>query len=86
MQRTRQTQAVKEKEWVVKVTQQNKMINFLLVAYAFLLVATMAIILLQGFHAWGFALEAPFLKWLGAATIGEVAGLLVITYKSVFKA
>jgi hypothetical protein len=73
------------KDWVTEVTaQQNKMINFLLVAYGVLLCATMSIFFLQGFHAWGFVLDASLLKWLGGATIGEIAGLLAIAFKAVF--
>jgi hypothetical protein len=74
------------KDWVTEVTlaQQNKFINFLLAAYGFLLMATLAIFFLQGFRAWGFSLDASLLKWLGGATIGEIAGLLTLTLKAVF--
>jgi hypothetical protein len=74
------------KDWVTEVTlaQQNKIINFLLVAYGVLLCATMAIFFLQGFHAGGFSLDTSLLKWLGGATIGEIAGLLTITFNAVF--
>jgi hypothetical protein len=74
------------KDWVTEVTlaQQNKIINFLLVAYGGLLLATMAIFFFQGFKAWGFNLDSSLLKWLGGATIGEVAGLLTITLNAVF--
>lgn len=60
------------KDWVTEVTvsQQNKIINFLLVAYGVLLCATMAIFFLQGFRAWGFSLDISLLKWLGGATVG----------------
>lgn len=74
------------KDWVteVRVEQQNRIINFLLAAYGGLLLATITIFFLQGFKAWGFALDTSLLKWLGGATIGEVAGLLTITFKTVF--
>ncbi|SRR6266852_1839411 len=74
------------KDWVTEVTlaQQNKIINFLLIAYGVLLFATMAIFFFQGFRAWGFSLDPSLLKWLGGATIGEIAGLLTITLHAVF--
>jgi hypothetical protein len=51
--------------------------------YIFAVIATFSIILL-----WGLGrLEIPdsFMKWLGGATIGEVAGLLLYVLKQVFK-
>jgi hypothetical protein len=45
----------------------------------------MVIFYLQGFKAWGFNLDASLLKWLGGATIGEIAGLLTLTFGAVFK-
>lgn len=79
------------KVWVEEVTtthiinQQGKIITFLLIAYGGLLVATMVIFYLQGFKAWGFNLDGSLLKWLGGATIGEIAGLLTLTFGAVFK-
>jgi hypothetical protein len=74
------------KDWVTEATlgQQNRIITFLLVAYSFLLIATVAIIFLQGFRAWGFVLDRSLLMWLGGATIGEIGGLLVLTFRGVF--
>ena len=84
MQSLREERPVKD--WVTEVTlgQQNRIINFLLGAYGFLLVATIAIFILQGFRLWGFSLELSLLKWLGGATIGEIAGLLTLTLNAVF--
>jgi hypothetical protein len=75
------------KQWVdaVHVGFQEKIVNFLLWAYGFLLVATIAILLLQGFHVQGFALDPALLKWLGGATIGEIGGLLIFTFRAAFK-
>ena len=79
------------KVWVEEITtthiinQQDKIISFLLVAYGGLLLATMGIFYLQGFKTWGFNLDGNLLKWLGAATIGEIAGLLTLTFGAVFK-
>jgi hypothetical protein len=78
------------KEWVTKVTtqanltQQERMIKFLLRAYGALLTVTIAIFCLQGFKLWNFALDPALLKWLGGATVGEIGGLLLLTFKAVF--
>ena len=80
-------EAVSVKNWVtaVRTEQQVKIINFLLWAYGSLLIATMLIFFLQGFKLWGFFLDISLLKWLGGATIGEVAGLLSLTLHAVFR-
>jgi len=48
-------------------------------------VAILAIYCLQGFHAWGFQLEAGLMHWLGAATVGTVASLATIVYRETFR-
>jgi hypothetical protein len=51
--------------------------------YMFVVIATFAIIIL-----WGLGrLDIPesFMKWLGGATIGEVAGLLLFVVKQIYK-
>lgn len=75
------------KNWVTAVTtqQQVKAIDFLLRAYAGLLIATMLIFFLQGFRLWGFSLDAGLLRWLGGATVGEIAGLLMLTLRALFR-
>jgi hypothetical protein len=75
---------VPAKSWVgdARVGFHRSILIFLFAAYGFLLAATIAIFFLQGFHAWGFSLETSLLKWLGAATIGEIGGLLYITFKA----
>jgi len=75
---------VPTKTWVdeARVGFQRSILIFLFIAYGFLLVATIAIFFLQGFHAWGFSLDNALLKLLGAATIGEIGGLLYVTFKA----
>lgn len=63
---------------------RERAVTFLFWADGLLLVATIAIILLQGFHLWGFNLEAEFLRWLSAAAVGEFAGLLLLLYRFLF--
>ena len=75
------------KQWIsaVHVEFQQQIITFLLWAYGFLLITTVSIIFLQGFRLWGFGLDSKFLLWLGAATVGEIGGLLALIFRSAFK-
>jgi hypothetical protein len=88
---------LREKEWITNVeewqtvanTQSNieareRIVKFLLRSYGGLLAATVLIYLLQGFQLWKFSLASSTLNWLGAATIGEIAGLLTITIRYLF--
>jgi hypothetical protein len=91
-QRTSQSRTtVQVKTWVTKVITEHKIalqrliIRFLLWAYGFLLVVTMGIFVLQGFKLWGFQLDSGLMKWLGGATLGEIGGLLTLTFGAVFK-
>jgi hypothetical protein len=63
---------------------QTRLSTFLLRAFGGLLTVTMLIYLLQGFKLWGFHLEETTLQWIGGATVGQIAGLLLLTYKAVF--
>jgi hypothetical protein len=79
------------KDWVTVVTvegtlhHQSRMMSFLFCSYAFLIVTTMLIFFLEGFHFKGFNLEAGLLRWLGGATVGEIGGLLTLTFRAVFR-
>jgi hypothetical protein len=42
------------------------------------------IFLLQGFGILGFKLSDTVLKFIGAGTIGEIGGLLALTFRAVF--
>ena len=77
------------KNWTTRVEAEtwrlrNIVLIFLLCAFGFLLLATMGIFFLQGFRVRGFDLPTKVLLWLGGATIGEVAGLLVLCVRNVF--
>ena len=78
------------KDWVTKVTTENriflqkKIIEFLLSAYGYLLAASILIFFLQGFGLWGFKLSETVLKFIGTATVGEIGGLLTLTFRAVF--
>jgi len=78
------------KDWVTRATTENtidlqqKIVGFLLRAYGGLLVASVAIFFLQGFNLWGFKLSETVLKFIGAATIGEIGGLITLTIRAVF--
>ena len=78
------------KEWATKATVehniglQKQIVSFLLKAYGSLLAASVSIFLLQGFGIDGFRLSEAVLKYVGAATIGEIGGLLALTFRAVF--
>jgi hypothetical protein len=79
------------KEWVLEVTtasdltMKSRIVTFLLWAYGGLLATTIGVFLLQGFSQYtGFSLDQGTLHWLGAASIGEIAGLLTITVRHFF--
>ena len=81
---------VSVREWVTKATAdhtfhlQKQIVAFLLRAYGGLLAASVIIFLLQGFGTWGFKLSETVLKFIGAGTIGEIGGLLALTFRAVF--
>jgi hypothetical protein len=78
------------KDWVTKATAdhtillQKQIVRFLLRAYGGLLAASVLIFLLQGFGIWGFKLSETVLKFIGAGTIGEIGGLLALTFRAAF--
>jgi hypothetical protein len=82
---------VKIKDWVQEVTvvsditNRSRIVTFLLSAYGFLLVTTMAMYFLQGFKPYGFHLEEADMQYLGKAVIGEVGGLLATTIGYFFR-
>lgn len=73
------------KNFVDKVHFQKQLIDFLRLAYGGLLIVTMLLFFLEGFSLWGFHLDVAIMKWLGGATIGEIAGLFMLALKEVFK-
>ncbi len=79
------------KDWVTRATTehtieiQKRIVTFLIRAYGSLLFASVAIFLLQGFALWGFKLSETVLKFIGTAAIGEIGGLLTLTFRAVFK-
>ncbi len=87
----RTTTIVPDKDWATKVTLshqldlQQKIVIFLLVAYGFLLVSTISLFFLEGFKPLGFNLDGTLLKWLGLATVGEIGGLLTLTFGAIFR-
>jgi hypothetical protein len=74
-----------QKETLSNIEMRQNAMTFLFCAYGSLLLSTMTVIFLQGFKAYGFALDQNFLNWLGAATIGEVAGLALLVYGALFR-
>lgn len=64
------------------IARKDQIVQFLLRAYGGTLMATFGLFYLQGFGL--VHLPQPTLHWLGAATIGELTGLLALTIRSVF--
>jgi hypothetical protein len=73
------------KEYISDAQFRRQIVVYLLAVYSFLLLATVAIILFQGFHFGGFSLDNELLKWLGCATIGEIGGFVTLTIRASFK-
>ena len=79
------------KDWVTKATAshkidlQKRIVGFLLLAYGSALAASLLIYLLQGFALWGFKLSETDLKFIGSATVGEIGGLLTLSFREVFR-
>lgn len=61
---------------------RERLLTVLLICFTFVIVSTITIFFLQGFEVYGFNLDRAILQWLGAATIGEVAGLIYLTIKA----
>jgi hypothetical protein len=78
------------KQWATKATVehsiglQKQIVTFLVRAYGSLLAASVSIFLLQGFGIGGFKLSETVLRYVGAATIGEIGGLLALTFRAAF--
>jgi hypothetical protein len=83
----RPPEQLKLKEWVtaVHVGFQQQIVTILLGTYGFLVVCTMALFFLQGFHAWGFTLDPVLLKGLSVSTVGEIGVLLISLLRASFK-
>lgn len=70
---------------LTEIWMKKAAVVFLFCLYAGAMVCTFLIYFLQGFQWHGFKLEYSLLRWLGGATIGEVAGLAALVYGSLFK-
>ena len=68
-----------------KIELQTRLTYLLAIAFSSALLLTIAVILLQGFAAWGFHLDQTTVNLLAAATIGEIAGLLTILISNLGK-
>ena len=77
-------QVISSIERVTDVSLKKKIATLLITYFGLALLFTFGIFVLQGFHFLGFNLDAHVLNWLGAATIGELGGLITIMVKSLF--
>jgi len=80
-------QELRAKEWATRVAlagtlhRRSRIITWLLCSYAFLIVTTMLIFVLQTFHYRGFNLDAGLLKWLGGVAVGGTGVLLTLAFR-----
>ena len=79
------------KRWIEAYTERKRLehrdraVKWVLRTFTFALTGSFVILVLQGFKLWGFCLPEPFLHWLGAATVGEVVGLVGVVFKFLFR-
>jgi hypothetical protein len=57
---------------------------WLIPTFAFSIILTYTAIFLHGCNECQFKLPSEFLHWLGAATVGEIGGLLIIAFRYLF--
>ena len=77
---------VQVKEFVKNITRvRERLINFLLWNYSFVLAATLLIFFLEGFKVMNFHLDISILNKLAVSVIGEIGGLLTLTFAAVFR-
>lgn len=79
------THDIFKREKIGQIWMRETAIKFLLIIYAGALICTFLIYFFQGFHYAGFNLEYRLLRWLGGATIGEIAVLAMLVYGSLFR-
>jgi hypothetical protein len=59
--------------------------RFLIKTLRFSTISCFALIVLQGFHPWGFQMDAALLKWLCAVTIAKSGVLLAVFTNAVWQ-
>ena len=64
---------------------RDKAVNWCLWIFSASLSCTLLIYLLQGFSVKGFSLPSELLTGLGIATVGQVAGLVMVLFKFLFR-
>jgi hypothetical protein len=68
-----------------KAAMQRFLASFVCILFSISCLAVLALFYLQGFHVFGFHLEAGLMRWIGSVTIGALGGLMVVVYKAFFK-
>jgi len=85
------TQKAPSKEWIAVCSEIQKLehrdiaVKWSLMAFSIILLATLGIYFLQGFHVARFELPEPMLKGLEWSTIGQTVGLVSVVFKFLFK-
>lgn len=75
---------IAEKQALNEMWLQNLLVCFFMFIFVASVASTFTIFFLHGFKVKGFQLPVSLLNWLGGATIGQIAGLGLIIYKSLF--
>ena len=68
-----------------KLQNQERVLKIFTVAFIVLIVFTLAIIALQGFHVAGFVLSVSTINILAGSVILEILGLIAIAYRWLYK-
>ncbi|OGO63978.1 MAG: hypothetical protein A2Z45_10845 [Chloroflexi bacterium RBG_19FT_COMBO_55_16] len=78
-------QNAKLEEKLRNIGRQERILIILTVFFTGLIVFTLGLILLDGFNIGGFSLDTTTLNLLAGTTVAEVAGLLAIALRGIFK-
>src|SRR5262249_16202396 len=74
-----------EREWTRhSMAMQNFLVKFTCAALGLACGATFVLFFVDGFRPAGFQFEAGLMHWIGAATIGVLAGLASCVYRAFF--
>jgi multisubunit Na+/H+ antiporter MnhB subunit len=71
--------------WLARFKRQGWVLICLFSFFGVSLAAFLTMFFLQGFRTAGFSLDSKLLSWFGKATVGEIATLIVIAFREVFR-
>lgn len=77
-------EAISKQEQKIAIILRQRAFNAVLCGYAIVLIPILAMLFLQGFHAWGFNLPEKLVYGLAGTVIGEIAGFTYIVLRFLF--